>query len=88
MEEIYRLISHTQAHSILGQVTRGVKENCFFIIDNYYNRSRRDNKQHSNFVDDCGVWESKAGKTTQTTLLVEGWTACVVNYRRVWASHE
>ena len=53
---------------IAKEVPRGLKENCFFIVDNKKNLERRDKSGRSQFWDDCGSWMSNG--TTNLTYFV------------------
>ena len=55
-------------HSLMEEIPTGRKDGKFYFINNEENIKRRGNKEHSEFWDDCGAWESG---TSQATLFTE-----------------
>ncbi|XP_053656041.2 uncharacterized protein [Cherax quadricarinatus] len=64
--ELYRLLSASSNEIVLRSVPKGLKENCYFLVDNKDNVKRRVVGRRSEFPDDCGVWEAKSASTTKT----------------------
>ena len=56
VDELLSALQHP--HQILSEVPRGVKENCYFIINNEENMKRRCTIGRSIYWDDCGSWRS------------------------------
>jgi len=81
MNKVFTLLTEQQEDTVLPNVPKGIKQNQYFLIDNSYNVPRRKNKQHSVFVDDCGVWESSSGSTTKTYYLFNKGYLKHVHYR-------
>ncbi|WAR07112.1 hypothetical protein MAR_017070 [Mya arenaria] len=59
-------------HSSVGlpSVPAGRKENCYFVIENGDNSSKRAGGRRSNFIDDCGVWDGSKGSSPKTYFLI------------------
>jgi hypothetical protein len=53
-------------------IPTGSKDNVYMVVDNVDNVTRRLNGLHSNFPDDCGVWQSSKASTTSVPYLVVG----------------
>ena len=55
-------------HSLMEEIPTGRKDGMFYFVNNEENIKRRGNKEHSEFWDDCGAWESG---TSPATLFTE-----------------
>jgi len=62
----------TKEADVLRDVPRGRKDNCQFVIDNTANVTRKNSHQPNRFWDDCGVWDSKQGRTLKSTFVRNG----------------
>ena len=51
--------------NVLQRIPSGRKENVHFIISDEDNKHRRSAGKHSVYFDDCGVWDTRKGKTTK-----------------------
>jgi hypothetical protein len=69
--EVFKLLreSHGQFPKV---IPTGSKDNVYMVVDNVDNVTRRLNGLHSNFPDDCGVWQSSKASTTSVPYLVVG----------------
>ena len=57
-----------QNNDILDEIPRGTKQNVYFIVNNKTNLLRRSVHKHSEFWDDCGVWNTN-GPTNKSYYL-------------------
>ena len=55
----------------LDCIPHGTKENVYMIIRNDRNFERRQKGKHSEFVDDCGVWDSACGTAPKFTYVAD-----------------
>jgi len=53
----------------MDSIPHGTKENVFVVITNERNVQRRQKGQRSEFVDDCGVWDSVSGASPMVTYI-------------------
>ena len=72
----------TSASTSLQKIPHGVKQNIYFVIDNTANINRRNNKQKSDFTDDCGAWISASGATPKTHYLCDNDKLKRVDFRQ------
>jgi len=60
-----------QCHEPVASIPRGTKENVYVVIQNERNLLRRQQGKRSEFVDDCGVWDSASGAAPKFTYIAD-----------------
>ncbi|KAG7164251.1 hypothetical protein Hamer_G019613 [Homarus americanus] len=65
-----QLIDVLKSGSQLDCVPLGVKNNVYFLISNIANVAKQKMKGRSDYVDDCGVWDSCKGSTVNSYVLL------------------
>ena len=60
----------TKTDRPLQNIPFGNKTNSYCIVDNSKNTIKREKNIRSNFVDDCGLWDSKSGNTVNLHFLL------------------
>ena len=68
-DEVYSLLVTPRPGDIVPDVPRGRKINCSFLVDNKLNMNRKVSNQKNRFWDDCGVWDTKQGRTLTSTYV-------------------
>ena len=68
-KEIYNIIM-TQT-DILTSVPKGIKSNCYFIVDNEDNVKKYQKNEKCTYHDDCGAWDSNNTRTLDMTYIVK-----------------
>lgn len=69
-EEIVKLLTSFVYADALDNIPGGIKNNVYFIIKNDDNVERQKKGDHSEFPDDCGVYNSNRGKDPKTYFIV------------------
>ena len=62
---------------VLDRIPPGIKENCFFFVDNSNNVERRSAKIKSIYDDDCGAWRSSPSPISRFVRSEDGWRSVV-----------
>jgi hypothetical protein len=68
-EDVYHVLSTVTPSSVLSEVPRGRKANCFYVIDNSDNFTRKASNQANRFWDDCGTWDRKQGRNLTSVFV-------------------
>ena len=63
-EEIYEKLN--EPNTFLDTIPNGIKENIYFIISDEVNSRRKARGRKPTYADDCGVWDTKLGRTVVT----------------------
>lgn len=67
-EEQLEILRSTE--NVATKVPPGNKSNSYVIVDDSVNREKRSNNIRSDFVDDCGVWDSSTGNTVNIHFMI------------------
>lgn len=67
-EEQLEILRSTE--NVATKVPPGNKSNSYVIVDDSVNREKRNNNIRSDFVDDCGVWDSNTGNTVNIHFMI------------------
>jgi hypothetical protein len=70
--DVYALLTSATSATVLPDVPRGRKVDCYFLIDNSANVQRKASKLSNRFWDDCGVWDSTKGRNLSTVFIRAG----------------
>ncbi|XP_076102019.1 uncharacterized protein LOC143071537 [Mytilus galloprovincialis] len=69
-EEIVKLLTSFVYADALDNIPGGIKNNVYFVVKNDDNVERQKQGDHSEFPDDCGVYNSNRGKDPKTFFIV------------------
>lgn len=67
-EEQLEILRSTE--NVATKVPHGNKSNSYVIVDDSVNRKKRRNNIRSDFVDDCGVWDSSTENTVNIHFMI------------------
>ena len=56
----------------LPQIPTGVKNDCFYIVNNDHNSTIKISNKNAVFIDDCGNWQSSSGSSPKSHFMWRG----------------